>query len=154
MSDAVFTCAIKPKYALRIFEESLLQSQFCSWYSDKLQQQEGECKHRAEMILWNTNSTEAPASKWACYQTGFWPNKLFFCFLHCNSFLNNSESTTKVSRKVTCVWIPNTLATYFFVLASALPHESQNIRKEEAHMSLTASWESTGWELNWAQRTL
>lgn len=46
--------------------EAPAPSQLRGCHLGELRQQEWECESRAEIILWSTDSTEIPASQWAC----------------------------------------------------------------------------------------
>lgn len=58
-----------PSAAVRtqdLWREAPAPSQLRGCHLRELRQQEWECESRAEIILWSTDSTEIPASQWAC----------------------------------------------------------------------------------------
>lgn len=49
-----------------LWKEAPAPSQLRGSHLGELRQQQWECERRAEIILWSTDSTEIPASQWAC----------------------------------------------------------------------------------------
>lgn len=128
---------LQSQYAPRIFGERLprrLSSGAATWAScgsSNGNVSAGQKSFCEALIPQRYQPPSEPANKLVSGQTNY-------CLLHRHPLPNNRESRSKVLAKVTSVCAVFTLAASFFILALALPHETEHIKKEKKkpHLSL------------------